>query len=638
MSDGYGATTSLSVPWTPAPVEKPGYGPDPCCQPCPDCGGLECLCRPRFFAGQLLTEQDLNRLDHYIVEKNKLHNRHLVGWGVVCGLEVLCDQCEDRVRVTPGYAISPCGEDIVVCKPDVVDICALIDRCRKTDEADCRPYAGKDGCEDIEEEWVLAIRFMESPARGMTALTGTSSCGCGAPSASACGCGGGGSGGCSCGGNGGGTSAPAPVSAEAPRLRRGAPPTCEPTIVCETYRYEIFRKPEDEEKDKDPIDSNWFIASFAGVFEKLDGEFAHRVTCCLRDLEKALPKPPGDLHPQMTLDEKKALVRWACAAKRSLATYFSRRGGSDCEIVMKLNAILVPDAGAANFDQEFEQALKELAIVAIQGILHCICSNLLPPCPAPEDPRVPLAVVTIRRKDCHILKVCNWTPLRRHVTTFRTLDYWTGWLPLRRLVRDAIEAVCCHAFGLIDEPVIVQPGTGQPVAEPINVDSTKEAMTSAAAKSAAPPPPGGGETAEAAAKPALGEPLKLRLGEPRRRTRVLAKAALASLQGPDPTAADIVDLAFRRPVFPTGDFANPEDEKRMVDQLAQSGMMRMIGGVLGATGLPERALALAGRALQQRGGDREMVELRARLDRQDAEIAELRRSVAKAGPADDGKR
>src|ERR1044071_9745845 len=90
----------------------------PSCQPCPDCGGLECLCRPRFFAGQLLTEQDLNRLDHYMVEKSKLHNRYLVGWGVVCGLEVLCDQCEERVRVTPGYALSPCGEDIVVCKPD----------------------------------------------------------------------------------------------------------------------------------------------------------------------------------------------------------------------------------------------------------------------------------------------------------------------------------------------------------------------------------------------------------------------------------------------------------------------------------------------------------------------------------------
>ena len=82
---------------------------------CPECGGLECLCRPRFFAGQLLTEEDLNRLDHYIVEKNKLHNRHLIGWGVVCGLEVECHPCEEQIVVRQGYALSPCGDDIVVC-------------------------------------------------------------------------------------------------------------------------------------------------------------------------------------------------------------------------------------------------------------------------------------------------------------------------------------------------------------------------------------------------------------------------------------------------------------------------------------------------------------------------------------------
>jgi hypothetical protein len=60
---------------------------DPCCDPCPDCGGLECYCRPRFFAGQLLTEKELNGLQDYVIAKNKLHNRHLVGAGIVCGLE-----------------------------------------------------------------------------------------------------------------------------------------------------------------------------------------------------------------------------------------------------------------------------------------------------------------------------------------------------------------------------------------------------------------------------------------------------------------------------------------------------------------------------------------------------------------------
>src|SRR6478752_10295708 len=97
--------------------------PKPACDPrpvCPDCGGLECLCRPRFFAGQLLTDEDLNLLDHYIVEKNKLHNRYLHGWGVVCGLEVFCQPCEGQVTVTAGYALSPCGDDIILCANDTV--------------------------------------------------------------------------------------------------------------------------------------------------------------------------------------------------------------------------------------------------------------------------------------------------------------------------------------------------------------------------------------------------------------------------------------------------------------------------------------------------------------------------------------
>src|SRR5689334_1481208 len=99
-----------------APTKRPRQRADPCadeCLPvCPACGGLKCLCRPRFFPGQLLTDEDLNRLEHYIVEKNRLHNRYLVGWGVACGLEVVCDACDsDRVIVRTGYALSPCGDD-----------------------------------------------------------------------------------------------------------------------------------------------------------------------------------------------------------------------------------------------------------------------------------------------------------------------------------------------------------------------------------------------------------------------------------------------------------------------------------------------------------------------------------------------
>src|SRR5438132_13059519 len=118
---------------------------------CPACGGLECLCRPRFFAGQLLTEEDLNRLDHYIVEKNRLHNRYLHGWGVVCGLEVVCSPCDGMVTVHPGYALGPCGEDTIVCREETVDFCALIRRCRQVRPPECEPpvTTPNDPCQDM---------------------------------------------------------------------------------------------------------------------------------------------------------------------------------------------------------------------------------------------------------------------------------------------------------------------------------------------------------------------------------------------------------------------------------------------------------------------------------------------------------
>ena len=79
-----GRTIDARQPATRRPPPLPQR--DPCaedCKPvCPACGGLDCLCRPRFFPGQLLSDDDLNRLSRYIVDKNKLHNRYLHGWGV----------------------------------------------------------------------------------------------------------------------------------------------------------------------------------------------------------------------------------------------------------------------------------------------------------------------------------------------------------------------------------------------------------------------------------------------------------------------------------------------------------------------------------------------------------------------------
>ena len=98
------------------------------------CGGAGCAtCRPdgfvypRFFAGELLTEDDLSLLVEYVVAKNRLHNRALFGDGVVCGLDVTCHPCDPgKVIVQPGYALDCCGNDILVPCPQELDINAMV--------------------------------------------------------------------------------------------------------------------------------------------------------------------------------------------------------------------------------------------------------------------------------------------------------------------------------------------------------------------------------------------------------------------------------------------------------------------------------------------------------------------------------
>src|SRR6266545_43894 len=94
--------------------------------------------RPRFFEGQLLTADDLQALGDYGRGKERLHNRYLVGSGVVCGLEVVCSCAHPgSVLVRAGYAIDCCGNDVVVACDQLVDINELV-----------RALPGDAGCAD----------------------------------------------------------------------------------------------------------------------------------------------------------------------------------------------------------------------------------------------------------------------------------------------------------------------------------------------------------------------------------------------------------------------------------------------------------------------------------------------------------
>jgi hypothetical protein len=445
MTDVMETRTGSAHAWRPLEHDhssmRIAYDPDPCCRPCPDCGDLECLCRPRFYPGQLLTEQDLNRLDRYIVEKNKLHNRYLVGAGVACGLEVLCDPCNETVLVTTGYAVSPCGEDIIVCKPDRVDICALINKCREIEPPDCRPYAtGDDACGEMIEEWILAIRYTEAPARPMPPGAPLTICSCGGKCHD---CGGG------CGGGAGPSAKPGVI--REPVLRRGAPPACQPVVTCESYRYDVFRAPDPKPEDPQGGEDQGGFLQLAPLLKGLTGPMFERLRCCWEAIDQTIPPFPKITPSTPAAQAKQAKFRWICEWRDRLKRLLMRQPGHDCELIERLAAVMPPDPqlSDAAFNTQFDQPALELFFVALEMYIDCVCSALLPGCADPGDPRIPLAVVRVRRRDCHIVSVCNWTPLRRQLVTFPSLAYWFSWLPLFKNLREFLDLMCCEKFGIV---------------------------------------------------------------------------------------------------------------------------------------------------------------------------------------------
>jgi hypothetical protein len=81
--------------------------------------------RVRYYPRQLLTADDMNDEQEYILRKDRNHVRHLHGWGVVCGMEVAASPNKNspwRVRVGPGYVVTPQGCEIRVEQAAELDL------------------------------------------------------------------------------------------------------------------------------------------------------------------------------------------------------------------------------------------------------------------------------------------------------------------------------------------------------------------------------------------------------------------------------------------------------------------------------------------------------------------------------------
>jgi len=105
--------------------------------PATACGDVPELARLRYFHGRALGALDLRREQSYHLEKARLRNRLLHGWGIVCGLDVEvvekqpCDPADDDPKATalvvgPGAAIDCHGNEIVVRNPREVALAKLL--------------------------------------------------------------------------------------------------------------------------------------------------------------------------------------------------------------------------------------------------------------------------------------------------------------------------------------------------------------------------------------------------------------------------------------------------------------------------------------------------------------------------------
>lgn len=88
-------------------------------------GSILGLPRPAYEVGRPLSHADRASEQHYLLQKFRRHNRHLHGWGVVCGLMVVPAGDPRRpwaLYVCPGYALGPYGDEILVPMRVTIDV------------------------------------------------------------------------------------------------------------------------------------------------------------------------------------------------------------------------------------------------------------------------------------------------------------------------------------------------------------------------------------------------------------------------------------------------------------------------------------------------------------------------------------
>jgi hypothetical protein len=361
------------------------------------CGGAGCAAcqtqgyvRPRFFAGQLLTEEDLQALSDYVAVKNRLHSRHFMGDGVVCGLQVTCHPCGGgKIVVQPGHALDCCGNDIVLECPVELDVNALVRDLRRNllggyDCGDPCADGGKTPSKSADTGSSREKKTDEGPRHYCLYATYSEE-------------------------------AMDPVAPYATDEPCGTS-ACEYSRVREGLRFELRCRTE----------------------QRPPPDFIQRVIACIGDLTSAV-RVSGKVNQASSSggDDPESQSRAFAEAKEALLDRLDRSPQlTDCALRAEVAAIPVPSA--EQIEKEPEQAgaaAQRLVRVYIRMLENCICDALLPACPPCDETGVLLACLEVR--DCQVVDICNLE--RRFVLTAPNFRYW---FPVYAF-GDLLERFCC---------------------------------------------------------------------------------------------------------------------------------------------------------------------------------------------------
>ena len=441
-----------------------------------DCGGnskLDTMVRPRFFAGQLLTEDDLQSLENYVLAKNRLHNRHLFGTGVVCGLEVLCKPCDTgHVTVQPGYALDCCGNDIVLDCSLPLDINAMIRDLRRDHDCGdpCTEKHGKPGQGGVAtpREYCLYVSYCEQESDPVSPYAVDEPCGT--------------------------------PSCQASRIREGirfelrcppSPAALEPNLLgaikscfgdvigLEKIALETMSLEQVEDRFQavlKDLDKRTFDELRSRLLDLIDRS-PRLGRCDLRDRVLAVqPAPPAGAvaaqsHPQAgmltaqpasfvgTLAVQPAAPAGTLAAQQPLAA-----ADKNASTISDVKAQVTPDVKAQTISDVKVPVTSDVKApvtsdvkapptspvtpvvdptkAAFRAILleilkEGMCMALNPPCAPCDDTGVLLACLKVI--DCKVIEVCNLH--RRFVMTPVALRYWSSFGIVERFA----EKLCCGA-------------------------------------------------------------------------------------------------------------------------------------------------------------------------------------------------